>query len=156
EKRLQTEVERVQKDGVQADEVAAAIAKYVASTAYERDGSMAMAFALNECIAAGDWSLYYTLEEAVKKVTAADVQRVAKKYFSEDQRTTGWYIPRNEAPAEHDVAATAGPESTDSQATDKAEQGGHAKSSGAASKASHSPARSSGTTDIPAPLAVQS
>lgn len=156
EKRLLAEVERVKKDGVEADEVAAAIAKYVASTAYERDGSMAMAFALNECIAAGDWSLYYALEDAIKKVTAADVQRVAKKYFTEDQRTTGWYIPRNEPPAGQDIAATAGPESTDSQAAEKAEQGGATKSAGAAANAAHPPARSSGTSDIPAPLAVQS
>ena len=34
--------------------------------------------ALNECIAAGDWRLYYPLEDAVKSVTPADVQRVAK------------------------------------------------------------------------------
>jgi zinc protease len=156
EKRLLAEVERVKKDGVQTDEVAAAIAKYVASTAYERDGSMAMAFALNECIAAGDWSLYYALENAVKKVTADDVQRVAKKYFTEDQRTTGWYIPRNEPPAGQDIAATAGPESTDSQAGEKVEQGGHAKAAASSAKASRSPARASGTSDIPVPLALQS
>ena len=123
EKRMLAEIERVQKDGVQADEVATAIAKYTASTAYERDGSMAMAFALNECIAAGDWSLYYALEDAVKNVTPADVQRVAKKYFSEDQRTTGWYMPRNDAPADHGAAADNGGESTDSQAAEKHEQG---------------------------------
>ena len=100
EKRMLDEIARVQKQGVTADEVAAAIAKYTASTAFERDGSMAMAFALNECIAAGDWTLYYRLEDAVKHVTAADVRRVAKKYFNEDQRTTGWYIPRNDQPAD--------------------------------------------------------
>src|SRR3954468_2591192 len=112
EKRLLAEIARVQKDGVQAGEVAAAIAKYTASTAYERDGSMAMAFALNECIAVGDWTLYYGLEDAVKRVTAADVQRVAKKYFSQDQRTTGWFLPRNEPPAEPPDIATSSAEST--------------------------------------------
>jgi zinc protease len=104
EQRLLQEIERVQKDGVRDDELAAAIAKYVADTAYQRDGSMAMAFALNECIAVGDWQLYYRLEDAVKRVTAADVQRVAKKYFIEEGRTTGWYIPRDENPNEHSVA----------------------------------------------------
>ena len=96
EQRVLDEIARVQKDGVQADEVAAAIAKYTAETTFERDGSMAMAFAINECIAVGDWNLYYQLVKAIKGVTPADVQRVAKKYFGEDQRSTGWYIPRDE------------------------------------------------------------
>jgi zinc protease len=26
-------------------------------------------------------------------VTPADVQRVAKQYFNEDQSTTGWFVP---------------------------------------------------------------
>ncbi len=96
EHRILDEIHHIQKDGVKPDEVAAAIAKYSANTAYERDGSTAMAFALNECIAVGDWTLYYRLEDDVKHVTPADVQRVAKKCFKADQRTTGWYIPRNE------------------------------------------------------------
>ncbi len=144
------EIERVQKDGVQADEVAAAIAKYTASTAFERDGSMAMAFALNECIATGDWTLYYTLENAVKQVTAADVQRMAKKYFSEDQRTTGWYIPRNEAPTEHADGASGGPEPSDSAAAEQQEHGNVAKSTAAKSKSSNSSTKAgSSSTDIP-------
>jgi zinc protease len=104
EERLLAEITRVQKEGVQADEVAAAIAKNTASTAFERDGSMAMAFALNECIAIGDWTQYYRLQDAVKRVTAADVRRVATKYFDEDQRSTGWYIPRDDKPAEAEDA----------------------------------------------------
>ena len=127
EKIILSELERVEKDGVTADEVASAIAKYTASTAYSRDGSMAMAYAINECIAVGDWSLYYALEEAVKKVTAADVQRVAKKYFSEDQRTTGWYIPRNEAPAEETAARSGEAEEENAQPGDKSDDAKKAK-----------------------------
>ena len=143
EKRLVAEIERVQKDGVEAEEVAAAIAKYTASTAYARDGSTAMAFALNECIAVGDWTLYYTLEESVKRVTPADVQRVAKKYFSEDQRTTGWYQPRDEVPAEYVEAAISPTESTDSQAAENQRQVKVAKSASDAPGRSQTVARSS-------------
>jgi len=75
----------------------------------------------------GDWSLYYALEEAVKKVTAADVQRVAKKYFSEDQRTTGWYIPRNEAPAEETAARSGEAEEENAQLGDKSDDAKKAK-----------------------------
>ena len=33
------------------------------------------------------------LSEKVERVTPADVQRVARKYFDEDQSTTGWFVP---------------------------------------------------------------
>ncbi len=87
------EIERLKKDGVTVEELQAAVAKTLADAAFQRDGSFAIAGNLNECIAAGDWSLYYTLEEATKKVTVADIQRVANKYLNVDQSTTGWFIP---------------------------------------------------------------
>jgi zinc protease len=99
EKTILAEIDRLKKDGVTAAEVATAIGKISAETAYARDGSFAIAGKLNEDIAAGDWTLYYTLDEATKKVTAADVQRVANLYLDLDKSVTGWFIP-NVAPAE--------------------------------------------------------
>ena len=93
EKIIVDETERLKKDGVTETELKAAIAKTLADAAFQRDGSFAIAGNLNECIAAGDWSLFYRLEEATKKVTVADVQRVANKYLNVDQSTTGWFIP---------------------------------------------------------------
>jgi zinc protease len=93
ERVLLEEMERVKKDGVTDEEVATALAKYAASTAYGRDGSFAIASNLNEDIAAGDWTLYYTLDDATRKVTAADVKRVADKYLQANHSTTGWFIP---------------------------------------------------------------
>jgi zinc protease len=93
EKIIFAEIEKLKKDGVTADEVQAAVAKLLASSAYQRDGSFAIAGNLNECIAAGDWSLYYRLDDATKKVTPADVQRVATTYLGIDQSTTGWFVP---------------------------------------------------------------
>ncbi|CAA9229532.1 MAG: ZINC PROTEASE [uncultured Chthoniobacterales bacterium] len=87
------EIERVKTEGVTDGEVASAIAQILASAAYARDGSFAVASALNEYIAAGDWSLYVNEDELLKKVTAADVKRVANTYFQEEKRTTGWFIP---------------------------------------------------------------
>jgi zinc protease len=89
------EIERLKKEGVTAGEVQAAIAKFLADSAFQRDGSFAIAGNLNEWIAAGDWTLFYRIEDATSKVTAADVQRVAQKYLNEDQSTTGWFIPTN-------------------------------------------------------------
>jgi zinc protease len=87
------ELERVKRDGVTDGEVAAAIAQILAAASYARDGSFAIASTLNEYIAAGDWTLYVNEDEALKKVTAADVKRVANTYFLQDKRTTGWFIP---------------------------------------------------------------
>ena len=87
------EVERLKRDGVTEDEVATARAQLVANFAYARDGSFAVASVLNEAIAAGDWAHYINAEDALKKVTAADVQRVANTYLVENKRTTGWFVP---------------------------------------------------------------
>lgn len=87
------EIERVKKEGVTAGELQAAVAKMLADAAYGRDGSFAVAGRLNESIAAGDWSLYYRLEDATRKVTVDDIKRVANSYFNEDQSTTGWFVP---------------------------------------------------------------
>ena len=87
------EIEKLRQGGVTDAEVQAAVAKSLADSAFQRDGSFAVAGKINEFIAGGDWTLFYTLDEATRKVTAADVQRVAQKYFNIDQSTTGWFIP---------------------------------------------------------------
>jgi zinc protease len=87
------EIERLKKDGVTDAEVHAAAAKFLADSAFQRDGSFAIAGSLNEWIAAGDWTYFYKIDDAIAKVTAADVQRVAIKYFNIDQSTTGWFVP---------------------------------------------------------------
>ena len=87
------QIEQLKQDGVTAAEVQAAIAKYLADSAFQRDGTYAIASNINTAIAVGDWTTYYTFDEAVKKVTPADVQRVAQKYFNADQSTTGWFVP---------------------------------------------------------------
>ncbi len=87
------EIERLKTEGVSDGELKAAIAKTLADAAFKRDGSFAIAGNLNECIAAGDWSLFYTLDEAMSKVSTADIKRVANTYLQEDHGTTGWFVP---------------------------------------------------------------
>jgi zinc protease len=93
EKAALDEVERIKTAGVTPEEVNRVIAQVRAAVAYQRDGTGSVAAQLNEWIAVGDWSLYVTFPERIAKVTAADVQRVAKLYLNEDQSTTGWFIP---------------------------------------------------------------
>lgn len=101
------EIERLKKDGVTDLEVSTAVNKILADAAFQRDGSFAIAGNLNECIAVGDWTTYYSVEEGTKKVTAADVKRVANDYLVEDHSTTGWFIPVEE-PASGPPAPTPG------------------------------------------------
>ncbi|HZF17229.1 MAG TPA: pitrilysin family protein [Steroidobacteraceae bacterium] len=93
EKILRDEVARIVKDGVTDSEVGTAVNKISANIAYARDGTAAVSSVLVEWIAAGDWTLYSTFPDRIRKVTAADVKRVAAKYLLDDQSTTGWFVP---------------------------------------------------------------
>ena len=97
-------VAKIQKDGVTQDEVNRIVAKISAQTILARDGSGVIASALNEAIAAGDWTDYITGVDRLKKVTPADVLRVANKYLVEDQSTTGYFIPKQAGNQNRDTA----------------------------------------------------
>jgi len=93
EKALLGELTKIKTDGVSAAEIDRVKQQYLAADAYRRDGTAAVANEISEWIAVGDWTLYSSFPAQVERVTPADVQRVAKKYFEEDQSTTGWFIP---------------------------------------------------------------
>jgi zinc protease len=48
---------------------------------------------LSEWIAMGDWRLFFLHREKLSKVTTADVDRVASKYFKSSNRTAGVFLP---------------------------------------------------------------
>jgi len=48
---------------------------------------------LSEFIAQGDWRLLFHTRNQLEKVTAADVQRAAEKYFKSANRTSGIFYP---------------------------------------------------------------
>ena len=53
----------------------------------------AVALGLSEAVAAGDWRLYFVRRDAIDKVTAADVNRVARTYLKASNRTLGRFVP---------------------------------------------------------------
>ncbi|MCF6270001.1 MAG: insulinase family protein [Melioribacteraceae bacterium] len=89
-----SEIEKIQIDGVTDEEVKRAISQITAETAYGRDGSFSIASQLNEAIAKGDWTFYVNYLDNLKKVTAKDIQDVVNKYFVQNQRTVGYFIPK--------------------------------------------------------------
>ena len=65
---------------------------------------------LSSAIAQGDWRLYFLQRDQLRRVTLADVQRVALERLRADNRTVAVYLPtpspqRAPAPARVDVAA---------------------------------------------------
>jgi zinc protease len=93
EKALWTEINKIKTGGVTAAEVERVKQQYIAEDAYKRDGTAAVASEIAEWIGIGDWTMYVTFSQKVQEVTPADVQRVAKQYFKEDETTAGWFVP---------------------------------------------------------------
>jgi zinc protease len=65
---------------------------------------------LSEWIALGDWRLFFLHRDRIKKVTAADVQKVAANYLKPTNRTVATYVPtdkidRAEIPPAPDIAS---------------------------------------------------
>lgn len=64
---------------------------------------------MSESIAMGDWRLFFIQRDRIEALTLADIQRVAKNYFKQDNRSFGQFIPvaapdRAEIPDTPDVA----------------------------------------------------
>ena len=93
EKALLAEVTRLQQSAISPEELMRAIsqgeANYVfGQEAIDQDGAQ-----LGENAMKGDWRHGETYLENLRKVTAADVQRVAQKYLVETNRTVGYFEP---------------------------------------------------------------
>ncbi len=52
-----------------------------------------LAIALTEFVGAGDWRLLFLARDRVEKLTLAEVQAAAKKYYKPSNRTAGVFIP---------------------------------------------------------------
>ena len=67
-------------------------------------------FLISEYIALGDWRMFFINRDNMEKVTAKDVERVAKAYFKPSNRTIGIFVPeakpdRAEIPPTPEVSA---------------------------------------------------
>ena len=94
ERGILEEYAKIISDGVEAEELQRAKSQINAETAFTRDGTYSVASNLNEAIALGDWTYYTTFLEKIKNVSIDDIKRVANTYLTEDQSTTGFFIPK--------------------------------------------------------------
>ena len=92
------------------EEVERAKAQIIKQIDLQLRSSESVGLALSEAMAQGDWRLLFLWRDGLKKVTQADVARVAKAYLKPDNRTVGLFLPtanpdRATIPATPDVAA---------------------------------------------------
>ena len=85
---LRAEITRIQNDGVSEDELRRVKAQAVAGQVYKRDSLMgqAMEIGMDEMVGLS-WKDDAYMLERIRAVTPAEVQAVAKKYFSDDTLT---------------------------------------------------------------------
>lgn len=88
------ELERVGREGLTEAEVEKAKQQIIAQQAYNSDGTYAIAVLLSEAEAVADWRFYKDYTTNIARVTPADTARVARTYFTEDNRTVGYFIPK--------------------------------------------------------------
>ena len=92
---LHAEIARVQKDGVSAAELKRAKAQLLAGQVYKLDSMFGQAMEIGQIESAGlPYQKLDRMLEKLQNLTAADVQAVAKKYFTDDTLTIGILDPQ--------------------------------------------------------------
>ncbi len=87
------QIERIQSEGITAQELERAKKQAQASFAYSTESITNQAYWLAQSAMLGDVSWFDTYVERLSQVTLEDVQRVAQTYLTPRQRTIGWLVP---------------------------------------------------------------
>lgn len=87
------EVEKIQQDGVSADEMAKVLKQVRAQIAYSSESVTSQALLLGMWEVLDSYKRPETLLDEISAVTAEDVRRVAQTYLTEKHRTVGHFIP---------------------------------------------------------------
>jgi zinc protease len=104
EELLLVQLEDLAREPVTAEEVAQAQQRIANSYDLYFTDVNAVGMGLSEFVAAGDWRLLFTSRDAIAKVTAADVNRVAAQYLRSGNRTLGRFVP-TDAPDRVEIPA---------------------------------------------------
>jgi len=86
-------VEGVSGSPVTAEEVETARTRLLNDIEMTIANSRSLALTLSETIAMGDWRLLFLHRDRLRKVTPADVNQVAARYFKAANRTVGMFVP---------------------------------------------------------------
>jgi zinc protease len=98
-------------EGLQAAEVERARTRLLNDFEKTQLETASLVRALSEFQAIGDWRLYFLYRERLRKVTLADVQRVAAQYLRPANRVLGEFVP-TEAPQRAEIPEVTGLQET--------------------------------------------
>ena len=90
---MKTALYEVAKKGVTPEELDRAKNQLEVSVIRGRDGTYELASSLGEAVASANWKWFVNYVDTMKRVTTADVQRVAATYLVPDHATVGWFVP---------------------------------------------------------------
>src|SRR5678816_3893586 len=95
EKAMEAEIKKLQDEQVSAAELEKAKNQLITNQLRQRETSNGKALALGEAaVLIGDVARVNTDLERLQAVTAADIQRVMKKYFADNNRMVLYYLPQ--------------------------------------------------------------
>lgn len=108
EKAIYAELDKLAAAGVDADELKRAKLSHRKQMVLAASDPMQLADAIGEAESVADWTFYTTYAEKLDAVTSEDIQRAAGQYFAKENRTVGYFIPKqSEAQEEAPEAAPA-------------------------------------------------
>ena len=95
EEAILAELERIKRDGVPEPELARTKRQLHAQVVYSLEGVTNQSFALGFMdLVANDPAAWESFPAALQQITSDDLQRIAKTYLVDDQRTVGWFVPK--------------------------------------------------------------
>jgi predicted Zn-dependent peptidase len=105
EKAVYAELDKIAKDGVPEDELQAAKNRFLTTTYRQLDGNFFQMIRYGIADARGDWHMAEQLSDQVQKVSAADLQRIVRKYFTKENRAVATYTRKAGSEPEDPVVA---------------------------------------------------
>lgn len=93
EKGLLAQMHRLKSEPVTAEELERAKKALIKHLKLQLSDPMGMAEQISDAVSAADWKYLNTYPARINSVTAAEVQRVAQKYFVPANMTVGYYMP---------------------------------------------------------------
>jgi zinc protease len=96
---LRTEIRKLQTEPVTDVELKRVKNRARAAFARSQDGTFGQAMALGYFGLIADWRLARDFAARIDKVSAQDIERVARTYFTDKGLTVGWFVPESAAAA---------------------------------------------------------
>ncbi|MBS1788984.1 MAG: insulinase family protein [Acidobacteria bacterium] len=89
-------IEKLKTEKVSESELQKAKNLILTQMIYVRDSPFGVISVIGEAEASAGWKLFIDLPRMIEAVTAEDIRRVVNTYFTEENRTVGWFMPKQE------------------------------------------------------------